>query len=471
MTTVPFSILLVDDQGSRIWSLSSFLESAGYAVVQAGTGAQAMAALDRSLPHFLVAQWQFADMSGVELCRRLRNRGGDTYIHSVLATAETNANALTEALHAGVDDFLNSPIVHGELLSRLRAGARMWEYERRLRENTPLDPLTQLATRQAWLRRWRERMSEGHASRGEFSCVVVDLDFFGGVNVLHGRPTGDVVLKGVAERLCQLSGDAALVGRLHNDRFCVLRPGATEAQACEWAKEACAALQDARLTVSGKQVHLTASFGVAELHSRETPGGCLAIADQSLQIAKQTGRNRVVASSASKDIIANEKADHGATDPLKNSVARDIMTSAVVTFHEREPICMAAELFDQCRQSVLPVVDGDGKLLGTVSQADVQARLAVDLYCNRPVREAMTTDVPQHEEDTTVQALYDFFREGSSGRVEIVAHGKPTGFVTRGSLAALGEGISRESFLPTEADSSAADWMLVPDLSWVEDAE
>src|SRR5690242_11627329 len=98
MNSNAFRILVVDDEPAALWSLSNFLKLVGYEALQAGSGPQALTALDYYRPHFVVARWEMAEMSGVELCRRIRNRKLREYVYVLLLTSTADSNALMEAL-------------------------------------------------------------------------------------------------------------------------------------------------------------------------------------------------------------------------------------------------------------------------------------------------------------------------------------------------------------------------------------
>ena len=155
MNSNALRILVVDSDPALVWALSNFLKLAGYDVLQAGGGQQALTALDHYRPHFMIAGWNVADMSGVELCRRLRGGNRSEYTYVLLLSSTTDSNALVEALQAGADDFLAQPLVYGELLSRLRAGARMVEYEARVRQLSRTDAPREQARGSYSMRRCR----------------------------------------------------------------------------------------------------------------------------------------------------------------------------------------------------------------------------------------------------------------------------------------------------------------------------
>jgi DNA-binding response OmpR family regulator len=73
----------------------------------------------------VVSDWQMPRVDGLELCRRLRARGGDYLYFILLTQMASNAKNLAEATEAGVDDFLGKPIDPGQLWMRLRVAERI----------------------------------------------------------------------------------------------------------------------------------------------------------------------------------------------------------------------------------------------------------------------------------------------------------------------------------------------------------
>lgn len=470
----PFRVLVVDGQPSVVWALSHFLELAGYEAIQAGSGEVALAALDQADPHFVIAGWDIPGMSGVELCRRVRARDRNDYVFTFLLASGLTSGDLVDALQAGADDFLNLPMIHGELLSRLRAGARTLEYERRLSQRGALDRLTGLGSRRAFVdrlsvdRRPRQRRSSGHR-QAAVSCVLVDLDYFGRFNRLAGRAAADATLKAVSELLVAACKKSDGVYRVGDNRFGVLLAGTTESEAANWAERCRAALAELELPFEAPPSRLTASFGVASIEPGLAAEAALGILERPLRVAKHSGRDRVVMASGMAAITSAGADGAGPADPLRSALARDVMTSNVLSLHERETLASAAELMRDARLLQLPVVDADGKLLGTASMASIAQRATGQQPAPGTVAEVLAIDPPCFEEETTVQALFDFFRGEEADRVEIVHAGRPTGFVTRGSLAALGQPLTLDTFSSAPAGYGSGA-LLVADLEMVEEA-
>jgi two-component system, cell cycle response regulator len=463
MSPQPLRILVVDDQAAVVWALSSFLKRAGYEVSQAGDAELALAALEHDRPHFVIAGWALQGAGGVDFCRRIRNLNTPDYVFVFLLVKDSNSNDLIEALQAGVDDFLALPVVHGELLSRLRAGARVLEYERRLALRARTDPLTGLGTQQAFVDALGRQL-DSTGRRVQSSCVLADIDFFRRINQGRGHPAGDAALRSVAECLRGLGRTGDLVCRLGGDRFSVLLNGTSESDAECWAESCRLALAELKVPPCESPAGLTASFGVAQLLPGLTPEAAIALAEQPLLVAKQSGRNRVVASGGMAAITADRAGAGLSSDPLRTAVARDVMTSTVIAVHERETFESAAQLLRDCRLETLPVVDADGMLLGTVRQADTGRWLTAPTFSSRAIVEAVSTDAPCYDEETTVQTLYEFFQREEQDRVEIVHGGRPTGYVTRGSLAALGRPLLLDSFAQPVSNLHGSAGLLVTDL-------
>ncbi|HEV3005615.1 MAG TPA: diguanylate cyclase, partial [Pirellulales bacterium] len=427
MSPQPFKILVVNEQAAVVWALSNFLKRAGYEVFQAGDAESALAAREHLRPHFVIAGPDLQSTPAIELCRRIRGPAATEHVVVFLLTRNATPNDLIDALQAGVDDFLALPVVHGELLSRLRAGARRLEYERRLGSHARTDALTGLGTARVFEQAVERRLDTLGAHRGAASCVLADLDYFGGVNHRHGHPAGDALLSAVADRLVELCGDNDLVCRVGGNRFGVLLAGAAEPDAESWSERCRLALTELKLPPGSRAAGLTVSLGVVQLATSLTPQAAIALAEQSLLVAKQAGRNRVVANSAIAVITADRAGSGLSSDPLRSAVARDVMTSSAVVLNERETLESAAALLRDCRLAMVPVVDADGQFLGTLRATDVGARLETTQRAGCSIAEAVMTDGPTYDEETTIQTLYEFFQREQPDRVEIVHAGRPTG--------------------------------------------
>ncbi len=112
-------ILLVDDDEDHVVLLSACLQAESYIIVEATSGSQGKEWLLSSLFDLIILDWTMPDLSGVELCRIFRSRGGTTPI--LFLTGKTEIVDKETGFDAGGDDYLTKPFDVRELLVRLKA--------------------------------------------------------------------------------------------------------------------------------------------------------------------------------------------------------------------------------------------------------------------------------------------------------------------------------------------------------------
>jgi two-component system response regulator MprA len=113
------TILVVDDERAVRDSLRHALELEGYSVEVAVDGGDALARVARSVPDAIVLDVLMPGVTGLDVARRLRNRGSSVPI--LMLTARAAVDDRVEGLDAGADDYLVKPFALDELLARLRA--------------------------------------------------------------------------------------------------------------------------------------------------------------------------------------------------------------------------------------------------------------------------------------------------------------------------------------------------------------
>jgi len=452
-------VLLVDSRPAVLRTLSQFLVSAGYQVLQASNGEQALTAIANDCPHYLIVDWDLPHTSGVELCGRVRGLRLPHHLYTFLLTQQSTSCDLLAGLQAGADDFLSQPVIHGEVLTRLRAGARVIEYERRLAQQALIDPLTGLPTRRAFRAQLARKRPPN--SKERLSCVLLDLDFFKGFNRAHGQCLGDLVLRTISTALAERCHESDAIYRFGDDEFCIFRESPAEAESLEWAEQCRSAIHELAF---GDALHVTASLGVARANDHVQDAEALVeIAASALRVAKESGRNR---SSFLKECESESSFNEqsSATDVLERTFARHVMTPCVISLDEDDTIQHAAQLVRQCRLQTVPVVNASGSCVGLVAGHELLQAAAKKDWRAKPVGSMMRTDIVNYEEDTTIRALYELFRTDPAQYAVIVHCDKPTGIVTLDNLAALSDHLTVDTFRSlSEITGSSLD-LVVPDV-------
>jgi len=162
-----------------------------------------------------------------------------------------------------------------------------------LTKKATTDGLTGLSNRKAFL----ERLAVDLARLdGRYPCgvVMLDIDHFKGVNDTYGHPFGDEVLRGVASVLGKgvRKGDTA--GRYGGEEFVLYLHMADTERAREGAERFRRMIRQIRFPHGGKEIGVTASFGVAcSPHHGNAVEELLKHADEALYLSKERGRDRV----------------------------------------------------------------------------------------------------------------------------------------------------------------------------------
>ncbi len=121
----PVRVLAVDDQPENLELLSAILEEEDIEVDLATDGLEALAAVERRLPHAILLDVMMPRLDGFEVCRRLKGRRPTCFVPIILLTALSDTDSKVRGLESGADDFLNKPFHRLELVNRLRSLLRI----------------------------------------------------------------------------------------------------------------------------------------------------------------------------------------------------------------------------------------------------------------------------------------------------------------------------------------------------------
>jgi diguanylate cyclase (GGDEF)-like protein len=165
---------------------------------------------------------------------------------------------------------------------------------RRVASQAATDGLTGLANRRSFddelALEWRRAERVGDS----LALVLADLDNFKSVNDSFGHQAGDAVLRRVAVILDSGGRQVDLAARYGGEEFAVLAPETDLEGARRLAERLRSELEAATIVLSdGRELQMTASFGVAVKGVLEGPEALVAAADEALYEAKRNGKNRV----------------------------------------------------------------------------------------------------------------------------------------------------------------------------------
>ena len=123
----PPKLLVVDDTPRNVKLLADLLGVKGYGVVTASSGREALAQVEAERPDLILLDVVMPEMSGYEVCRRIRENAASGMLPVVMVTALDPAVERVKGIEAGADDFLTKPINQAELLARVKSLLRIRE--------------------------------------------------------------------------------------------------------------------------------------------------------------------------------------------------------------------------------------------------------------------------------------------------------------------------------------------------------
>ena len=166
-------VLIVDDEPRFAEAVASCVRSFGYEIMRADNGPDALALAEERTPDLILTDVNMPHMSGLELCRHIRERERLREIPIIMITAAASEQEIAEGFEAGADDYVTKPIRMLELSARVRSMLRIRDAQQSLRvANEQLSDLNEhLETK---VREQVKELQRVNRLRQYFSPQIVD---------------------------------------------------------------------------------------------------------------------------------------------------------------------------------------------------------------------------------------------------------------------------------------------------------
>ncbi|WP_187430727.1 Phosphate regulon transcriptional regulatory protein PhoB [Roseobacter fucihabitans] len=117
-------VLIVEDEPAQREVLAYNLEAEGFAVSRAENGEEALMLVDETAPDVIVLDWMMPNLSGIEVCRRLKIKSETRSIPIIMLSARSEEVDRVRGLETGADDYVIKPYSVIELMARVRSQLR-----------------------------------------------------------------------------------------------------------------------------------------------------------------------------------------------------------------------------------------------------------------------------------------------------------------------------------------------------------
>ena len=207
-------ILLADDSHAIRFLVTEILTNAGFTVVQAQDGQEAVDKTYKENPDLLILDYEMPKKTGFEVVKEIRSRTGYLHTPIIIFTAVTDKSTKLEGLGLDIDDYLTKPADEDEIVARVKLLLK------RSQQKMDSNPLTHLPGNPSIQARIEREIATGKP----FAVLYCDLNNFKSFNDKYGFEAGDRVLKATADTIVAAAKQDpnSFVGHIGGDDFIVV---------------------------------------------------------------------------------------------------------------------------------------------------------------------------------------------------------------------------------------------------------
>lgn len=294
------TILVVDDSPEVLAVVAARLKPEGYRTLVAQTWELGLDLALEVRPDAILLDVEMPEVSGLDLCRRLKADARTSGIPIIFLTAHDDVDLKVHSLDLGATDYVTKPFHAAELRARLRVAIRSKRVQDDLGVRARVDGLTGLLNRRELDRILASETANATRPGGrELSLVLMDVDRFKHVNDSFGHSFGDLVLKSIGALVASAVRGGDFACRFGGEEIALVLPATSAAAAADVAARVRLAVRELPFCPAGEPFVVTSSFGIASTTELIAEGGSadadalVRAADAALYAAKRAGRDRV----------------------------------------------------------------------------------------------------------------------------------------------------------------------------------
>jgi diguanylate cyclase (GGDEF)-like protein len=255
-------ILVVDDEALVTRGLTSLLNRRGLVVTALNDPLKFWTVIEEAKPNLVLLDLEMPRISGVELCRAIRNDRRWSELPVIFLSGHTDQASVHRVFGAGADDYVGKPFVPAELMMRIES--RLTGVKAR-KAPVETDPLTGLATSMKATELIDRFLRLARRKSDPYSIAVMQIDAFATLSQNFGRGLTDSVLRGIGALLPKSFRAEDVPGWWGGPDFVIGMYGSPKDAAAVKLSQICAKIAELNfLTEDGRRVHVACSGGVAQ---------------------------------------------------------------------------------------------------------------------------------------------------------------------------------------------------------------
>jgi GGDEF domain-containing protein len=362
---------------------------------------------------------------------------------------------------AGAHDALHAPVSRGELLARVRTGARYLEFERRLANQSSRSAVPGMYSRRGFLRKLRKLAAGegGESASPQHTLLVTSIDWYAGIRRKCGETASRGLTAAAARAIKRAVGDGAVSAYFGDGRFATLLVGQTPA-AAKIAAESMAKDFASHESQHESVPRPTLTSAVMSWPAGATAERFVSEALETLELAEHSGGDCVIQHGEFQQELAAWQSEMAEGSPFANVVAQDIMEPFPALLLQGADQSELADAIGRSGIPVRPYVDRDGRLVGVLSEAASAAETQIGENGGDSAADlAMPETIPH---SASFPEIYEAFSSRGCSTLVVVAGEHPLGYLSCDGFLSMIDPISAESFSSTREPADDLAYLIVP---------
>ena len=295
-------ILIVDDNKTNCEVLERRLTMQGLHCRTAYDGTTAIKEVEEKLPDLILLDVILPDINGLELLKKFRSENTSENLPIIMVSAFNDVDGIAKCIQLGAQDYLPKPLNGTILLAKVISSLERKFFREREKElvnklhiQATTDQLTGISNRRVVFEKLESAYADLHSdNRGDFSVIMIDIDFFKSVNDTYGHSGGDEVLKAMANVLKNYISEPNIVGRIGGEEFLAVIFDQEDIES--YCNNLRREIHGIKVSYENHEISITASGGVAITSESGNASDVINKADERLYDAKKSGRDKFVIS-------------------------------------------------------------------------------------------------------------------------------------------------------------------------------